>query len=433
MGLLRGTARAVLKGRQAAVAYLLNAPFTADNQGFADAQVLDTAAEGVTAGQLTVVEVDGTLAIVSNACAFTAQSSPTGGDLGLYGPEEVKTLGKALLQTVNLDTNTKANRGALWFSGADLALNWTYGFQVGNIYMKASENGWTDYRTVLSYSAATDYQLCVVLGGYDVNGVPWRSGETAADYLYGAAWYIKGGAFTNWTLLWRSAWGNDTPLRPAFENYHQAGTIDSFRVPDSDLSAVLQPTCLSLYGSNGELDAYTPDLGGGWTEDIGDWDTAGGILTATGLGIATFTGLADCIYDTEITMPAAGTVAGGLVLRGSDYTGASEDYWYIKCTPATAGNDFEIIEYAAGAATQRAVTDVDFSAATAYNIRAICDTQQIDAFAAGGDKISYGSAASGQAATDFGLRDEGNGNMTFDKTVLHARTSAVYESTFGAV
>ena len=94
--------------------------------------------------------------------------------------------------------------------------------------------------------------------------------------------------------------------------------------------------------------------------------------------------------------------------------------------PATAGNDFSIVEYAAGAVTTRAQTDVDFTAATAYAIRAINDTQTIDAFADGGDMISYASASSNQTATGFGLRDEGNSNMTFDNVVLYNRTGNLY-------
>jgi len=134
-------------------------------------------------------------------------------------------------------------------------------------------------------------------------------------------------------------------------------------------------------------------------------------------------------------MPGAGVVAGGLVLRGSDYTGASEDYWYVKVTPGTAGTDFELIEYAAGAATQRAFADVDWVAATAYRIRAICYGQTIDCFHSKGTggKITYALAASGEFATDFGLRDEGNANMTFDNVALYPRTSAVYDATLNAV
>ena len=234
-------------------------------------------------------------------------------------------------------------------------------------------------------------------------------------------------------MLWRTQAGNNATLYANFNNFVNAGALDDFRVPDADLSAVLQPNNLSLFASAGELDAYTPELGGAWTEDIGDWDTAGGVLQATTLGIATFTGLADCLYDAKITTPAAGTTAGGLALRITDLTGASEDYWYVKVTPGTAGTDWELIEYVAGTPTQRAFGDADWAANTAYQIRAICYGTTIDCFYNGTGKITYGSAASGQTATKFGLRDEGNANMTFDNVAVFSRTSSVYEAEFGRV
>ena len=423
----------VMAPATAGITHLLRATFNAANQGYSNAQVLDTVAEGVSAGQLTVVEVDGTLAIVSNKCAFTAQATPVYGDLGFYSQAITRALGTTFLATVVRDTAGQDAPILGWQDAASLA---TASTEIAFYFRNAGRiDAWTGalIAGIGAFSTATDYQVAIVLGGYDVNGTPWRSGQAAASYLYGAALYIKGGAYTTWTLLWRRSTDNTATLYAACQGYSDSGTIDDFRVPDRDLSAVLQPTCLSLFASAGELDAYAPELGSAWTEDIGDWDTAGGTLTATALGIATFTGLANCVYDAKVTTPGAGTTAGGLVLRGADYTGASEDYWYVKITPGTAGTDWELIEYAAGAATQRASGDADWTAATAYNIRAICYGTTIDCFRAGGGKITYGSAASGQAATGFGLRDEGNGNMTFDNVALFARTSAVYDSTLDAV
>jgi len=285
--------------------------------------------------------------------------------------------------------------------------------------------------TVGAIVNSTEYDYAIVLGGYDVNGVPWHPGEAAANYLYGAAYYIKGGIYTAWTLLWRDTTQNTATLYAASSNYHAAGTLDNFRIPDADLSATHQPVNLSTFSSDGELSAYTPDVGGAWTENIGDWDTATNVLKATALGIATFTGVANSMYDAKITTPASGTTSAGLVVRGADYTGASEDYWYVKVTPGTAGTDWALIEYVAGTPTVRASGDVDWVAATAYNIRVICYGQTIDCFANGANKISYTSAASGQTATGFGLRDEGNANMTFDNVALFYRTSAAqYDNTF---
>lgn len=50
---------------------LLDAPFTGSDQGYADAQVLDTSGEGVVAGQLLVEETRGTVALASNRLTIT--------------------------------------------------------------------------------------------------------------------------------------------------------------------------------------------------------------------------------------------------------------------------------------------------------------------------------------------------------------------------
>ncbi len=403
-------------------AYLLRATFDAVNQGFTNGQVLDTVAEGISRGRLTVVAVDGTLAIVSNKCSFTAQTTKVWSDLGFYSQAITKQLGRSLLSTYNGLSNEASTVG--WHDVAALPAS---GYPLYEMYFHAggfiNVGGGVD---IIAYSTDTDYERCLVLGGYHSNGVPWRSGQAAASYLNGASFFIKGGVFSDWTLGWRTASNNTATLYAVASNYDDVGTIDNFRVPAADLSAVLQPNNLSTMGSVGELDAYSPDVGSGWTEDIGDWDTAAGTLKATTLGIATFTGLADCLYDAKITMPGAGTTAGGLVLRVTDLTGASEDYWYVKITPGTAGTDWELIEYVNGAATQRASGDVDWAAATAYAIRAICDGQEIACFADGGDKISYASVASGETATSLGLRDEGNANFSFDNVVVFARTGDIY-------
>ena len=432
----------ILAGGIVAVKYLLRATFDDADQGFANGQVLDTRAEGVQDGTLTCVIVDGTLAIVSNKCAFTAPAVPAIGVLGFYSQAITRALGRGLFSTGNVAT-VKTLRLIQWQDAGDItAANVVYasafaaatGFSV--VVLDGAGNVLENV-VVAAYSIATDYQLAIVLGGYDAaNGVPWRSGQAAASYLYGAAFFAKGGALSNWTLIWRTSQVNIATLYAGASNYDAAGTVDNFRIPDADLSAVLQPTCLSLFASDGELDAYVPELGSAWAEDIGDWDTASGTLKATALGIATFTGLADCLYDAKITTPASGTTAGGLVLRVTDLTGASEDYWYVKVTPGTAGTDWELIEYVAGTPTQRAFGDADWAAATAYQIRAICYGATIDCFnskIATGNKITYASATSGQTATKIGLRDEGNANMTFDNVAVSPRTSSVYDSVLGGV
>ena len=433
---MRPSLRPILLFTKAAVKYLLRATFDAPDQGFANGQVLKTAAVGVQDGQLTVVEVDGTLAISGNKCAFTAQATPAWGDLGFYSQAITRALGRGLLGTINLAATNKSplvmwsNAQAISYANADG--NSVVFSNVGTILIIDSAGLGP---AVSSYSASTDYQLAIVLGGYDAaNGVPWRSGQAAASYLYGAAFFIKGGAFTNWTLLWRTSQGNTATLYAAFSNYDAAGTIElPSGVPDVDLSAVLQPTCLSLFATDGELDAYTPELGSVWAENTGDWDTASGILRNTALGIATFnSGIANLIYDVKVTMPASGTTAGGLIVRFTD----TSNYWYIKLTPGTANADFELVEVNAGTPTTRASADIDWVASTAYNIRVIvAGSTYWKVYVAGVEKLTYTTTNTfNQAATICGLRDEGNANfVAFDNAAVFARTSSVYKSTLGAV
>jgi hypothetical protein len=307
MSLLRGTRRALLGGKSG-VTYLLRATFDAADQGFADAQVLDTFAEGIRDGQLTVVEVDGTLAIVSNKCAFTAQATPTWGDQGFYSQAITRSLGRGLLATINVTATAGqkhlmmewAQSATIDFAGGGNLETGFYLLQDGGL----AANFATDPTVTLStYVASTDYSLAVVLGGSNSSAVPYYSGQAAASYLYGAHLFIKGGAFTTWTLLWITRLENTATLYPAVSDYSHAGTIDDFRVPDVDLSAVLQPTCLSTFtAANGtSLDAITPEVGGAWTEQSGDWDVQSNRANPDGAAIATVdSGLDDAIVDSAI-------------------------------------------------------------------------------------------------------------------------------------
>jgi len=251
-----------------ALAYLLNAPFTASNQNYSDAQVLNTVAEGITAGQLTVVEKDGTLAVVSNKCAFTVQGTPALGDLALVSLALTKSLGMTLYETLNIASLT-AYMG-FWDDANTIGNNRVYSFLSSTTWLARTYDGagnQLESVSVAAFNADTDYQLCLVLGGYDSNGVPWRTGETAANYLYGAAWYVKGSTFSTWTLLWRTALVNISTLYAALSTYNAAGTIDDFRIPTDTLESVLQPTAMSTFtAANGtSLDAITPEVGGTWT------------------------------------------------------------------------------------------------------------------------------------------------------------------------
>ncbi len=425
---LIGTRRALLGG-VARLRYFLRATFDAGDQGYADGQVLDTVVEGVQAGQLTVVEVDGTLAVVSNKCAFTAQGTPTYGDLGFYSQAITKALGIALISTINLDAIDKQTIGPGW--QPDISLT-NYLFHMywrntgpGDLAIESDSGA----LNVASYSASTDYQTALVLGGYHSNRVPWRNGQAAASYLYGAAHYIKGGAWTNWTLLWRNMLDNTGTLYAMLSLYDQAGTIDDFRVPDRDLSAVLQPNNLSTFTApNGtSLDAITPEVGGAWTEDVGTFDIQGNraeIITIVGKALATVgAGISDGIVDVTVHREAADAGVQGLSFRQSD----TANYWRLVASLAT--NLFLIQDLQGAGPTTRASAAVALVHNTDYDLRLIMDGQQVDGFLDGGNKISFAVAAFNETVTNHGLYGDTAGNvMQFDNFAVFQRTSPVYEA-----
>ena len=417
----------------APVVCLLNAPFTAGDQDYADAQVLNTVGEGITDGQLTVVEVDGTLAIVSNKCAFTAQATPAWGDLGFYSQAITKALGLVLLGTINSDA-TKQTLFGLVNAQALSYTDFEYTFHVnGTLSYGDNAGGWWT-AVIGAVSSATDYEWALVLGGYDVSRVPWRSGEAGANYLYGASLFIKGGAYTNWTLLWRTHKLNTATLYAAVSIYDGVGTLDDFRVPDADLSAVLQPNNLSTFAdANGtSLDAITPEVGGAWTEQSGTWDIQTNKARATDIGSHALavveSGIADMLV--KATLISADTNGyPALMIRNSDST----HLWI--CQLHNNLNNITLFENNAGYTT-RAEVGVAILDGTSYEMCIIAVDEQIDCFLDVGVQCSYGSAAFNKTATKHGLdlyRSAGVANDRFDNFYIHLVTATVYDDELDAV
>lgn len=427
MPITRGTKQATLFGRADEIFYFLRATFDTADQGFANAQVLDTIDEGVQDGQLTVVELDGTLAIVSNKTAFTSPITPAWTDLGLVSNVLTKIVGMVLLGTLNKNDATKRNYFA-WSTNAALgtpsSANKPY-----SIYFTTPSviRAMTIGTIVGSFSASTEYFIAIVLGGYNVNGVAWYSGQLKTDYLYGGRVLIKGGVYTTWTLLWSTDLDDTASLYAVFLNYSDIGTLDDFRVPDKDLSDVLQPTALSTFAvANGtSLDAITPEVGGGWTEQSGDWDIQSNRANPDGAAIATVdTSIADMLVDCTVNGATADNPA--VVLRFLD----TSNYWYLQAD--RANNQLELHEYNATVDTIRANAAVTINNSTDYNLRAITYGQTIDGFIDAANKISYGSAALNETETVHGIRAENTAGR-FDNFVVFPRTAAIYDTTLDAV
>lgn len=400
------------------------------DQGYADGQVLDTPAEGQNDGQLTVVEVDGTLALIGNECAFTAQGTPAWTDLGLYSQAITRAFGKALMTTVNL--STWEEMGTCWHTAAAVVDpdNTVLALQAHATDGRLDNEDGTEIAIGLALN--TDHKLVLVLGGYDANEVPWDNNQAVAGYLYGGALFRYDGA--NYVLLWRTMTDDTATLYAMLASYDAVGTIDDFRVPSNQTyEAVLQPNNKSTFtAANGvSLDAITPEVGGTWTEQVDDWEIQGNRAVPVGLStpgssgwVATIaSGLADVIVDCIVqhTASVLGAFRGICVRFTND-----DNFWGIYTNDFS--NTFSIYERNGGVFTLRASIAVAIGTAADHDVRTIAYGQTIDAFLDGGSKISYGLAALNETETLHGLSNAIVDTFgQWDNFAVYARTSAIYD------
>jgi hypothetical protein len=418
--------------------YLLRANFNADDQSFVDGQVLDTVAEGVQDGSLTVKKTNAgaVVEVLSNELKLIGASPLGWGDLGLYDTDVVtKTIGSTLLcQIQRVGPGMLAWHDANTLAGSSASTEYSFYFTTTGDIRVYTDTGWSTTTLVaagLTYS--TWYEFALVLGGHDSSEIPWFSGA-GGTYNYGCGLYIKGGAYTTWTLLWRFLRGVDN-VYPQIQQYESTGRtcfFDNLRVPDADLSAVLQPTCFSTFdAANGtSLDAITPEVGGAWTEQAGDLEILSNKCVANTYAsnqvLATVAaGVADVLCDAVLNTGDGGTTAGYLVLRYTDTT----HFWLAGKT--SLGSETVIYEKNGGSLTKRASAASPWVDSTDYDIRAIAYGQTIDGFVDGGTKISYASAALNETATVHGVRlfeNTPNVAPTFDNFAVYPRTSSAYEN-----
>jgi len=419
------------------VEYHLRATWnSADDQGYDDEQVLDTVAEGVEDGSLVVNEdTNRTWTVESNWAKLVS----TGGSWGLSSliePDGMsRSLGLGLLCDMKSSTNgigmltwlntaTPTNEHSASQHGADIVnqSSITYRCYDGVAYRS---------QQIGEYSSGDTLHLAIVLGGYDSNGVPWRDGETASSYLYGAAVFAKSTTYAAWTLLWRAVRPNTSTLYAGVARY-SSGThyYKNMRVPDVDLSDVLQPTCLSTFdASNGTgLDAITPEVGGTWTEQSGNWEIQGNRAVADqdSVTATVSSGIADVVCDVEVFMPSGARSA--LVFRLSDST----NYWHLSLR--NPDDDVRLIETVDAVSTTRASSAFTVTDDQTYALRVTADGQDIQGYADESTRLAYASASFNETATLHGLRrDAGVNTQAWDKFAVYPRTSTTYDTALDAV
>jgi hypothetical protein len=164
-------------------------------------------------GVRTVVDTENKLSIINRKLTFTGGKTVASyTDPRLNYASVGRKAGRALCFTITLPATDKHVRfgwatSAIDFNG-DAMIHFSNGATI-NISSSATINA----QNLSSYTATT-YKVSVVLR------------------TTGAMWFIRGGVFTNWTLLWINETGNTANLIPSIFNHSSAITISDWKIID---------------------------------------------------------------------------------------------------------------------------------------------------------------------------------------------------------
>jgi hypothetical protein len=195
-------------------------------------------------------------------------------------------------------------------------------------------------------STAVDYQVAVILRAT------------------GAFYFIKGGIYTYWTLVWVSDRSSVAVVYPVVSTLDSAYTADDIYYPPITWTppAIASDSFNRSDGALGSTDGLgAPEANGGggltWTAQVGTWAIATNKAMATALsgGIAIATvpvSSINCIHDVKVTR--AGGVVGAVVRYqdSSNYVIAYHDGTNAKLDKVVAGVTTNVISatasYSAG-------------------------------------------------------------------------------------
>lgn len=438
VGLISGEyrRRAAVGSGAPAVTYLLRASWAVGDQGFVNDQVLG-ATEGVEVGQLTVKEAGLSVAeIVSNKLQLTGDSSLS--QPSVISPGFTGQIGLGFLADINTSNGTGPY--FIWADGSPPVevTGWHIQTEIQNgINLNARFKGSDAGTATISIGITTvntDYKQVLLIGGYNVTNVPYKAGDTKANFDFGGAIFIEGGSeYPTYTLLYRTP-GDAAGTMFAFNNMFSANaaTADNHRVPDpttalGDLSSQLEPLAMDTFtDTNGtSLDAHTMDLGTGWTEQTGNWDiqsNQANRVTGSTVSVATTeTGQADVVLECVIDVGSASETSK-VVSRFVD----NNNHWYTQYNPAAGGGQFQLFEFAAGVPISRAaVTSVGATGASRFV--SIMDNEDFTAWIKDDNRLTYGAAAAGKTATLHGIGAFVGGTLSkWDKWACYKRSGYTF-------
>ena len=319
--------------------YTLNDQFTTD---LAAGSVNGTSAEP-TGGTRTVVDTNSKISISSGVLNFASGGGATD---GIWYSSLSRSSGRVLITKIVLPDTTGWFRVG-WDTDTSGAINDRLAFNSGIIYMSPNSGS------------------SIVLGAYTA-GIYYVAGVMRGSGFY---WYIKGGTFTNWTLLYITALGTASGI-PAFgvdNTTVSTFTSDNIRIPtatwlptplaydtftrgdgaigNSETTGPDSQTTPSLAWTGGAIstnkNVITPSLGseavtnGGFDSDTSGWSSLNSTIASVAGG--------DSGNALEIT-PTGGS---SQTLR--QYVSTTVGQWYslsYAIKSGTSGNEDAHIYYA---------------------------------------------------------------------------------------
>lgn len=234
----------------------------------------------------TVVDANSKLSIGSGLLSF-ATGGVGAGDPGLWYPALIRRAGQILVARVNLTDKVEVG----WDASASGTILDSISFAASGV-LQVRQNG--TLLTVGAYASATDYDLAVI--------------ERATGYLY----FIKGGAFTTWTLLGVNVVGssNQLPAIAAPTGTTSIGTIAFLRIAAN----LYIPSPIASDGFSGAT-----------TDGLGHQEGVAGGLGSGGSGL-TWTGATWAVAAGAVTnAPSVGAdvVVNGAFAADTDWTKGS--------------------------------------------------------------------------------------------------------------
>jgi hypothetical protein len=317
-------------------------------------------------GELTLIQDDGQFSISGGELVIPAQSTPAWGDLGFYdATNHARTAGLTTLSKLTFTALEVMLLGNAWAIALVSRLDFDSAFYL------------TDASGV-EYFGSEDYFLAIgnvaIATEYDVIIVTQNLGSRV---------YIRGGAYTDWTLQHVNHTGDRQTLHPALSNMSSQAAMSLFRFADLPGNATFAVPALGTR----DLDLCTPGTGSGTSS-----------IAAPAVG-NTFVHTADFKLTFDLTtLPSSGVAI--FRFRKQD----NDNHWYLRWNSA---GEFRLYEKVATVDSLR----INMTVTAGKKVTILPLDENISIFEDGVLKGTYANAVNFKTETDGEINNLGIGGV----------------------